>query len=78
MVLDSLTDYVNHYAQLRPTAEAVVFESRRVAYLQLKKDVDNCARALRTLVLQHWPKELKSNDRCGFNGTKGQCPFIDP
>jgi len=46
MVLDSLADYVSFYAGLKPSAVAVVFGSRRISYLQLKKDIDDCARAL--------------------------------
>lgn len=46
MVLDSLADYVSFYAGSRPSAEAIVFESGRISYLQLKKDIDSCARAL--------------------------------
>ena len=45
-MLDSLADYVAYYAWLKPAAEAVVFGSRRITYLQLKKDIENCARAL--------------------------------
>ena len=37
-------NYVNYFAGLRPTAEAVVFESERITYLQLNRDVEDCVR----------------------------------
>ncbi|MBW2690941.1 MAG: acyl--CoA ligase, partial [Deltaproteobacteria bacterium] len=36
----------DYYSQHKPEADAVVFDSERITYRQLKKDIDRCARAM--------------------------------
>jgi hypothetical protein len=45
-VFDRLDDYVFHYAATRPTAEALLFEDRCIAYAAFADAVRLWARAL--------------------------------
>ncbi len=45
-LLDRISDYVVHYAERTPGSEALVLDDRRVTYDELRKRVDNVARAL--------------------------------
>ena len=46
VILRTLADYVDYFARLNPGSEAVVFGQSRITYRRLKKDVEDCARAL--------------------------------
>lgn len=45
-LLDRISDYVAYYAERTPDAEAMVLDDRRVTYEELRKQVDDVARAL--------------------------------
>ncbi|MBN6055621.1 acyl--CoA ligase, partial [Nonomuraea sp. RK-328] len=51
--LPRITDYVHHWAERRPTREALVGEGTRWTYERLRDEVDRCAAALLAAGVRH-------------------------